>query len=149
LSPQTSFEHRMSWKAQIGAVYLDDSGCHICTAFRLSAGGGAALATSGGGLLGWVMSDAQVVSARGLKGINDAPIRLGLGPSGGVRARLSADASLMVTGEWIWLPAEPTLASYQVTGGLRWRFSELLALFATGGYTNAGLESQLGLYLYY
>lgn len=149
LSPQTSFEHRMSWKVQVGAVYLDDSGCHICTAFRMSGGGGAALATSGGGLLGWVMSDVQVVSARGLRGVGDEPIRLGVGPSGGVRARLSSDTTLMVSGEWIWLPWQPTLASYQVSGGLRWRFSDALALSATGGLYNAGLETQLGLYVYY
>jgi uncharacterized protein DUF4105 len=149
LSPQTSFEHRMSWKAQVGAVYLDDSGCHVCTAFRMSGGGGAAVATSGGGLLAWAMSDVQVVSARGLRGINDAAIRAGIGPSGGVRARLSSDAVLLVTGEWIWLPLQPTLASYQVTGGMRWRFSDVLALAATGGLVNAGLETQLGLYVYY
>ena len=79
LSPQTSFEHKMSWKGQVGAVYLDDSGCHICTAFRLSGGGGGALATAGGGLLGWVMSDAQLVSARGLNGIDRRPdpVRVG------------------------------------------------------------------------
>jgi Domain of unknown function (DUF4105) len=149
LSPQTPFEHRISWKVQAGAVHLDDSGCHICTAFRMSGGGGAALATSGGGLLGWVMSDVQVVSARGLRGIDDAPIRLGVGPSAGLRARLSSNATFLVTGEWIWLPLQPTLASYQVSGGLRWRFSEALALSATGAYENAGLEGQLGLYIYY
>ena len=55
----------------------------------------------------------------------------------------------MVTGEWIWLPMQPTLASYQVSGGLRWRFSDALALSATGGLYNAGLETQLGLYVYY
>jgi Domain of unknown function (DUF4105) len=149
LSPQTAFEHRMSWKAQLGAVYLDDSGCHVCTAFRLSAGAGGALATSGGGLLGWVMTDFQVVSARGLRGIGDAPIRAGVGPSAGLRARLSSDASLLFSGEWIWLPLQSTLASYQVSGGLRWRFSDALALSATGGLVNAGLEGQLGLYVYY
>ena len=149
LSPQTAFEHRVSWKGQVGAVHLDDSGCHLCTAFRMSGGGGVALATSGGGLLGWLMTDAQVVSARGLRGIGDAAIRAGFGPSAGLRARLSANASLMFTGEWIWLPFQPTLASYQVGGGLRWRFTDLLALSATGQYVNAGLEGQLGLYLYY
>lgn len=149
LSPQNPFERRMSWKAQIGAVQLDDSGCHLCTAFRLSGGAGAALATSGGGLLGWLMTDVQVVSARGLRGIADAPIRAGVGPSAGLRARLSSDATLMFTGEWIWLPLQPTLAAYQVTGGLRWRFSDALALSATGNFYNAGLEGQLGLYVYY
>jgi len=149
LSPQNPFERKMSWKAQVGAVQLDDSGCHLCTAFRLSAGAGAALSTSGGGLLGWLMTDAQVVSARGLRGIEDAPIRAGFGPSAGLRARLSSDATLMFTGEWIWLPLSPTLASYQVSGGLRWRFSDALALSATGNFYNAGLETQLGLYVYY
>ena len=149
LSPLSPFEHRTSWKVQLGAVYLDDSGCHVCTAARMSGGAGAALATSGGGLLGWVMSDVQVVSARGLRGVDDAPVRLGLGPSAGLRARLSSDAALMLTGEWIWLPLQPTLASYQVTGGLRWRFSQTLALSATGGLYNAGLQGQLGMYVYY
>jgi len=149
LSPQNLFERKMSWKAQVGAVQLDDSGCHLCTAFRLSAGAGAALATSGGGLLGWLMTDAQIVSARGLRGIADAPIRAGFGPSAGLRARLSSDATLMVTGEWIWLPLQPTLAAYQVSGGLRWRFSPALALSATGNFYNAGLEGQLGMYVYY
>lgn len=149
LSPQSAFEHRVSWKGQVGAVQLDDSGCHLCTAFRVSGGGGVALATSGAGLLTWFTTDVQVVSARGLRGIGDVALRAGIGPAGGVRARLSSNASLMVTGEWIWLPFQPTLATYQVAGGLRWRFSELLALSATGQYANAGLEGQLGLYVYY
>jgi hypothetical protein len=149
LSPRGVFEHRASWKVQLGAVQLDDSGCHLCTAFRVSGGGGVALSTSGGGLLAWFMTDAQLVSARGLRGLGDAAIRAGLGPSGGVRARLSANASLLLAGEWIWLPLQPTLAAYQVGGGLRWRFTEQLALSATGQYANAGLEGQLGVYVYY
>jgi hypothetical protein len=149
LSPQTAFEHKVSWKVQAGAVHVDDSGCHLCTAARLSGGGGAALATSGGGLLGWVMTDVQVVSARGLRGVGDSPIRLGVGPSAGLRARLSRDASLLFAGEWIWLPLQPTLASYQVTGGLRWRFTPALALSITGAYQNAGLDGQLGMFVYY
>jgi len=149
LAPLDPFEHRTSWKVQLGAVYLDDSGCHVCTAFRMSGGAGAALATAGGGLLGWVMTDVQAVSAVGLRGIDDAPIRLGVGPSAGLRARLTSNATLMLTGEWIWLPLQPTLASYQVTGGVRWRFSHALALSATGGLYNAGPSGQLGVYVYY
>lgn len=66
-----------------------------------------------------------------------------------IRARLSADASLLFTGEWIWLPLQPTLAAYQATAGLRWRFTEQLALSVTSQYANAGLEGQLGMYIYY
>jgi hypothetical protein len=149
LSPQTAFEHKVSWKVQAGAVHIDDSGCHLCTAARLSGGGGAAVGTSGGGLLAWAMTDVQLVSARGLRGVGDAPIRLGIGPSAGLRARLSRDASLMVAGEWIWLPLQPTLAAYQVTGGLRWRFSQALALSITGAFQNAGVDGQLGMFVYY
>jgi hypothetical protein len=149
LSPLSPFEHRLSWKIQAGAVYLDDSGCHVCTAARISGGGGTAVATAGGGLLGWVMTDVQAVSARGLDGVDHAPVRLGLGPSGGVRARLSPEAALVVMGEWIWLPWQPTLASYQLTGGLRWRFSEALAVSVTGALYNAGPEAQLGMFVYY
>jgi hypothetical protein len=149
ISPQSAFEHKLSWKVQAGAVYLDDAGCHICTAARISGGGGAAIGTADGGLLAWAMSDVQAVAARGLDGLGHDPIRLGIGPSGGVRARLSADAAFLVTGEWIWLPAQSTLASYQVAATLRWRFSDMLALFASGDLVNAGLESQLGLFVYY
>ncbi|HSS00314.1 MAG TPA: DUF4105 domain-containing protein [Kofleriaceae bacterium] len=149
LSPQNAFEHKMSWKIQTGAVTVDDGACHLCTAFRTSGGAGAALGTSGGGLLGWFTTDVQLVSARGLRGIADAPIRLGVGPAGGVRARLSSDASLLFSGEWIWLPKQPILASYQVTGGLRWRFTQALALSLTGAYQNAGIDGQLGLFIYY
>jgi hypothetical protein len=139
----------MSWKIQTGAVTVDDGACHLCTAFRTSGGAGAALGTSGGGLLGWFTTDVQLVSARGLRGIADAPIRLGVGPAGGVRARLSSDASLLFSGEWIWLPKQPILASYQVTGALRWRFTQALALSITGAYQNAGIDGQLGMFVYY
>lgn len=149
ISPLSTFDHRISWKVQAGAVYVDDSGCHLCTAARISGGGGAALGTADGGVLAWAMTDVQAVSARGLDGVGHEPIRLGVGPSGGFRARLSADAAFLVTGEWIWLPAQPTLAAYQVAASLRWRFSDMVAVFATGDLVNAGLESQLGLFLYY
>ena len=98
----------------------------------LRAGTPPALASSAGGLLGWVMTDVQLVSARGLRGIEDAPVRFGVGPAAGLRARLSSNAVLLFAGEWIWLPMQPLLASYQVTGGARWRFSRSLALSATG-----------------
>lgn len=149
LSPQSAFEHKMSWKIQLGAVTVDDGACHLCTAFRTSGGAGAAVATSGGGLLGWVTTDLQLVAARGLHGIEDAPIRLGVGPAGGLRARLSSDAALLFSGEWIWLPRQPILASYQVSGALRWRFTQALALSITGAYQNAGVDGQLGLFVYY
>ena len=64
-------------------------------------------------------------------------------------ARLSSDASLLFSGEWIWLPKQPILASYQVTGGLRWRFTQALALSVTGAFQNAGIDGQLGLFVYY
>lgn len=66
-----------------------------------------------------------------------------------MRARLSPEAALVVMGEWIWLPWQPTLASYQLTGGLRWRFSEALAVSVTGALYNAGPEAQLGMFVYY
>ena len=55
----------------------------------------------------------------------------------------------MFSGEWIWLPKQPILASYQVTGGLRWRFTQALALSVTGAFQNAGIDGQLGMFIYY
>ena len=149
LSPLTDLEHAASWHVQAGAVTLDDDGCHRCTAARISGGGGVALASAGGGLVGWLTADAQVVTARGLRGIAERAVRAGLGPAAGVRARLSADSAVVVTGEWIWLPAQPTRASYQVAGVVRWRFGHALALALAATYANAGLAAQLGVWAYY
>ncbi len=102
------FEQRISWKARIGTTTIRDGGCPGCVAGVVEAGGGLAKALLGSRLTAFATTDAQLLGAAGLQGAGGARLRVGLGPSGGLRIGVGERLSLVGEGSWRWLPfAEP------------------------------------------
>ena len=67
-------------------------------------------------------------AGRGLDGLFGGPVRIGIGPSGGLRVRFARRLVGLVTGEWNWLPAQTGFATWTAAGTLRWALLRDLAL---------------------
>ncbi len=119
LTDQDRFDRHVSWEARIGSQRLDDAGCH-CYAFHAQVGGGGALATAGQGATLFVLGETHVWSGPRMDGIGGADIRVGIGPGGGVRLRLTPQLVSLFTAEWDWLPGATGFSTWFVSGIARW-----------------------------
>jgi hypothetical protein len=128
LNAQTQFDRKLSWKVQVGVARILDEGCASCPAATVNAGSGAAFATGGGGLLGWLLVDGRAQWSPDLDGLGRTGNRLGVGPSAGARARLGSRLTALVTGDVMWLPAQDPVATWAVDGTLRWHVAGPIAL---------------------
>src|SRR5262249_1969585 len=120
-----------------------------CTVGILQAGGGAARSLGRDRLTMFATADFALLSSPSLDGIESLALRLGIGPWGGVRLRLSERLVALTTAEWLWLPDQKPLAAWSVEGILRWQIVQALALSAEARELPAGFESQLSLLVYY
>jgi len=129
LSPQDRFERKLSWKLDAGAIRFADDGCPDgCYAARLLVGTGAALATETARIIMFATLDLQLASGPHLQGIEDLPLRAGLGPAAGLRIRIADRIVWLATGELSWLPAQRPTALWQAQSILRFGLGRWLAL---------------------
>jgi hypothetical protein len=122
LSPQDRFDRKISWKVSAGATTIRDGACDQCLAGQLALGGGAAFAFFDEALTVFGMADTQVLFSPPLDGIQGIPLRAGVGPSGGVRLRLHPRLVTLVTGHWLWLPAQRVRQTWRADAILRWAY---------------------------
>ncbi|MGM0575441.1 MAG: DUF4105 domain-containing protein [Myxococcota bacterium] len=133
LSPWRPFGRPVAWKGNVGVTTLSDPGCHDCIAAEMGAGGGWALAFLDQALSVFLTVDARfAVGGPDLDGLGRSPVRLGLGPWGGVRVRWSQDLVTLVTGEWIWLPGQTPTGLWEAEGVVRWQVHDGFALSLEG-----------------
>src|SRR5205814_7892806 len=89
LHPMTLFDPALSWKMNAGAHRIRDDGCAGCLAFSGGFGSGLTLATSSDALALFAFGDVTLEASPDLRGIWQAHVlRVGIGPSGGMRLRL-------------------------------------------------------------
>ena len=67
-------------------------------------------------------------AGRGLDALFGGPVRIGIGPSGGLRIRLAPKLVALLSGEWNWLPAQTGFATWMAAGTLRWGLLRDLAV---------------------
>ncbi|MET0287546.1 MAG: DUF4105 domain-containing protein [Polyangiales bacterium] len=152
LSSMERFQKHVSFQVALGLMGVVESKTRTRTAGHALFGGGLARGFLGNALFLWAMADAQLLiglpfsdSERGDK----TPLRIGAGPSGGLRARLHPRLILLGTGSYYWYPAQLPDARYQVDATLRWQFVRNLALSAEGRLHRYGLEAQGALFWYF
>lgn len=127
LTPQNPFDRHISWEMRLGSQRLDDAGCH-CYVGHVMFGGGLAFATRSERAAVFFLANTHVWSGPHLDGLFHAPIRLGIGPEGGLRLRVTHRLIALVIGEWDWLPGQTGFATWNVTGTVRWAVTHALAL---------------------
>jgi hypothetical protein len=147
LTPLDPFDHHISWEFRLGSERLIDEGCN-CYAARGQFGGGGTLSTSGQRLTLWTFFDTQAFAGRGMDGVFGAPIRIGIGGSGGMRLRIAQHLVSVINGAWDWLPGQKGFDTWYVTGTLRWTLLRNFAIDANVRDENETLIGVLSTMLY-
>lgn len=129
ISPLGRFNHSMSWLVDAGSHRNHDRGCDNCytAAFRLGAGYA---------LQPWPFLTVFALAKAEL----DAPLksgyfdvfRLALGPYGGARVRFGELSTLLVSGQWQYLPGQHPHETWDLLGQLRVHYAKNFALGAEG-----------------
>ncbi len=148
LIPLSRFTRGATWRVDFGGSRVYDEACDFCFVAHARVGGGIAFPL-GERIAVWGMAGTLAAAGPRLDGINGAPIRLGVGPSGGMRLRLNSSAILLGEGEWTWLPTQEPFGIWQAQGTFRWLATSWLALDVVGGGRQGLLEGQLSALLYY
>jgi hypothetical protein len=149
LNPWTRFDKKMSWEFDVGATTLEDAACDHCLAPQISGGAGSAFELFDKALTVFAMAYGWVGWTPEIDGLVDSHFRLGVGPRGGVRIRLTEGFVVLAAAQWLWLPGQTPNNTYRVDAGLRLRTIDALALGLEGRATPNGLEAQILAYSYF
>jgi Domain of unknown function (DUF4105) len=149
LSAQTRFDRKISWEFDVGGTTIDDAACDHCLMAHVSGGAGLGFELFDRGLSVYAMGYGTFGWAPDIAGFYDSELRMGIGPGGGMRIRLSEGLILLGTGRWLWLPKQEPNQTYRIDAQLRLRVLRELTLGVEGRYTPNGLEGQALAYTYF
>lgn len=128
LSPVSRFEFMPSWKLDVGLRTLENEGCERCVVGYGNLGGGLTLGFWRNAVLTFLFLDARLWGG----GPGDAALRLGVGPHGGLRVRLTETLAAVLTGEWLYVPLRARDRVWQLDGSVRWGLRPQLAIGLEG-----------------
>lgn len=147
LRPVDRFETPLAFGLDAGFERTFDRGCFDCPTGFASVKAGLAFAPFEP-LLFWGLAQVSVHLPLRESGLLDF-LRVGVGPSGGVRLRLSDNLALLAEGGWSYLPAQEPFHTWRAAGKLRWQYTKE---FAFGAETEVYPGTLLGRgvsYLYF
>lgn len=103
------------------------------------------------GFIGIVFGSTSHHATRSVKvdGIAGTAVRLGFGPLGGLRVRLTPTLVALLEGHWLYLPAQDPLGEWYTSAVVRWGVSRNHALSLEGRYGPPGGEGHLSLMTYF
>jgi hypothetical protein len=146
VAPMDRFDQPLSWKMRAGAMTLRDAGCNGCLAGAFETGGGASIAFFDERLAFMATGDASVVATPHLQ---DRPVRLGVGPTGAMRARLGERIVFVGSAGWQYLPATTPRTLFKLEASLRIALPGGLALSAEFSRIPTATEIAAGTFLYF
>jgi hypothetical protein len=146
---QNQFDRKLSWRLDVGATTLDDSACERCFAPHIGGGVGMTFAPFGDAAALFVFTEADLFYAPRLSGIEGTPWRIGAGPAGGLRLRLSSSLIALVTGHYYFLPWQTPTGVFRADGVLRFQYLRDLALDLQTRAQPGGYEGQLVHFVYF
>jgi hypothetical protein len=151
INPVSRFEKTPSWMIRAGGWRVRDAGCADADCFGggLALGGGGAVAFAERRVAIWVMGEGDAMAAPALKGIAKSALRLGVGPSGGLRVQVDGSLTLLATASWLLLPGQEPSATFQADLGARWACSRNVGLGLEGRAQPASSELGLQGYFYF
>ncbi len=146
LTPLGRFSHSWSWMVEAGSHRNHDAGCDQCYTGLGRFGAGFALQPLPFLTL-FALGKAEL----------DAPLRsgyldvfrFGIGPYGAARMRFGDISTLLVSGEWGYLPAQHPYQTWAVTGQLRVNYVRNFAFGAEGHLYPRTQSLELTSYLYF
>ena len=95
------------------------------------------------------MADAGLQASGALSARHGLPVRVGIGPSGGVRLRMGEQVTTLVTAEWRWLPLGRVHDTADLSATLRWSPTTDLAIDARARSQPRASEAGLSLLSYF
>jgi Domain of unknown function (DUF4105) len=150
LSSLERFSRNISFQVAAGGVGLPGSRGRLRAAGRFLLGGGLAKSLGHGALTLWAMGDGELLVGRSFSSdVPELPLRIGAGPSGGLRVRLVRSAVLVLSGFHYWYPLQDPGTRYGGEAVLRVALGRDLALGAEGRVHPFGVEGQGLLYAYF
>ncbi len=121
LNPVDRFFMKPSFKVRVGATTFRDDRCAECTMGAVEVGSGAALALANNRILAWAMADVGFYGVR-FAGESPDSIRVQVGPSAGLRVKLTERLVWLTTGSVSWLPFQGSPHRvHDVTSIVRWQ----------------------------
>jgi len=146
-TPVNRFEHPLSWLIDVGGRRGHDRGCNDCFAGFGEVGGGFAVEPFGSPLMLFALAKAEVdIPVRA--GLASA-IRLGAGPFGGLRLRVSDDVAALFTGSWQYLPGQRPYQIWGLDAKLRAAYLKNFAFGVEGAWYATTKSVQGVSYLYF
>ncbi|MCA1827830.1 MAG: DUF4105 domain-containing protein [Myxococcales bacterium] len=149
VAPMDRFDQPLTWKMRAGALTLRDAGCNGCLAGAFETGGGASIAFFDDKLALLATGDATIVATPHLQGPSGWPARLGIGPSGAVRARLGDRLVMLGSAQWQYLPGAQPRSLFKLDASLRVALHGDLALSAELCRIPFATELTLGVFKYF
>jgi len=147
LTPVTRFDHSWSWTVRAGAERVRDSACRDCLAAVGEFGAGWSFHLFTNRALFFLLADAELLApARG--GFWNA-LRAGIGPSGGLRLKLSSDLLALGTAQLSWLPGQEPRTTWRTDATLRWQYVRGFAFDASASAQPEAWSAQLASVLYF
>ncbi|HEX7124990.1 MAG TPA: DUF4105 domain-containing protein [Thermodesulfobacteriota bacterium] len=147
LSPVTRFTRQFSWKIGFGAKTIRDESCRDCLAANFDLGGGYALTLlDRPRVVAFAMADVETVASPRLL---DRRVRLGVGPLGGLHARIGERVSLLATGSWRYLIDYDPERTYEYSLTAKVHLTRWLSLGIEGARVPAAWEGALGAHVYF
>jgi hypothetical protein len=149
LNPFSQFNHRISWKLDVGATRIRDKGCASCVAGTVQLAGGPTADFGSGRVVLFALAETTVSVGPALDGIGGTVLRAGAGPLGGMRLRWTERFITLLTADWLFLPWQRGGSTWSLSGTTRWELGRDVALGLEGRKQPLGFEGQLVAYFYY
>lgn len=150
LAPLDRFAPRFSWKLEVGGpttVATTEGRRRLAARVAFASGGTLALVNER--VAAFALLELEAAAGRGLDGLGPTPVRLGVGPWGGLRLALSRRLMALATAGWSWLPAQQPHSTWALHGTLRWRVVRDVALSAEAQHGSLGPGGLLTLLRYF
>ena len=146
LTPLGRFSHAWSWMLEAGSHRNHDAGCDQCYTGLARFGAGFALEPLSFVTL-FAMGKAELDTP--LKSGYLGAFRVAAGPYGGARVRFGDLATLLVSGQWAYLPAQHPFQTWDVTGQLRVNYLKNFALGTEAQLYPRTASLELNSYMYF
>jgi len=146
ITPLGRFSHSMSWMVDVGSHRNHDRGCDNCYTGLFRIGAGYALQPLPFLTL-FALAKAEL-NAPLKSGYFDI-FRVAVGPYGGTRFRFGDLSTLLVTGQWAYLPGQHPFQTWDLAGQLRVNYLKDFALGAEGHWFSRTQSLELTSYMYF
>jgi len=149
LADLNPFEHKSSYRLELGARGVDDASCRRCTVLVARVGSGVTKVLTGSRVALFLTGDVELTSGPRVSGLGGGEARLGMGPWGGVRARLLPSLIALLAGEWLFFPGQSQWNMWQARATVRWSMGRNVSLSFEGRFAAAGATGQVLTLVYF